>query len=149
MNLVADTHRMLRLAKDCLKDTDTERPSAQQICLCLSALKKAPWYVQSLEGRGGEREGGKRVVEGRREGRDREGESQERKELIRQLKEENEILRGVVGKREREIETFRGVVQKKERELREREREVRVKSEQNQCLRRLLHDNDCTIHQLQ
>ena len=65
--LVVDTHPMLHLTKDCLKDTDTERPSGQEICHRLSTLKEAPQYAQSLGGRGGEREGGERLEEGARE----------------------------------------------------------------------------------
>ena len=158
LSLVAETHPMLHLAKDCLKDTDTERPSAQQVCRHLSSLKGAPQYSQSLEGRGGER-----VGEGGREGGEREGEAQEREELIRHLRQENrarerevrekerevrekerevENVQGDVRVKERDIETLRGVVQ-------EREREVRVKSEENQHLRRLLQDQDRTLHQLQ
>ena len=110
LSLVAKTHPMLRLAKDCPKDTDTECPLAQQICRRLSALKEAPQYAQSLEGRGGEREGGERVREVGREGGEREGETQEREELIRQLREENQA-------RERDV-------REKEREVREKEREV-------------------------
>ena len=82
---------MLHLVKDCLKDTDTERPSAQQIW-CLSALKEASQYVQSLEVRG-------REERGRRRKGGREGELQERDELIKQLREENKA-------REREVENI-------------------------------------------
>ena len=143
LSLVAETHLMLHPAKDCLKDTDTERPSAQQICWRLSALKEAPQYAQSLEGRGGEREGGERVAlgEGGREVREREGEAQEREELIRQLRKENQAREREVGEKDREvenirdevrvkegeIETLRGVVGEREREVREKEREVREK----------------------
>ena len=135
LSLVAE----LRLAKDCLKDTDTERPSAQQICRRLSTLKEAPQYAQSLEGRGGERVA---LGEGGREGREREGEAQEREELIRQLREENqarerevreerevENIRDKVRVKEGEIETLRGVVGEREREVREKEREVREERE--------------------
>ena len=143
LSLVAKTHSMLCPAKDCLKDTDTERPSAQQICRRLSALKEAPQYAQSLEGRGGERVGGERVAlgEGGREGREREGEAQEREELIRQLREENQVREREVREKEREVEnirdevrvkeeeneTLRGMVREKEREVREKERAVREK----------------------
>ena len=172
LSLVAETHPMLRLAKDCLKDTDTERPSAQQICRRLSALKEAPQYAQSLEGRGGERVA---LGEGGREGGERVGGAQEREELIRQLREENqarerevenirnevrvkegenETLRGVVGEREREVENLQGEVRVKEADIeilrgvvQEREREVTVKSEENQHLRRLLQEKDRTIPQ--
>ena len=143
------------------------------------------------EVRGREERGWHWWREGGRDGRgkEKEGEAQEREELIRQLREENharerevrekeregenirlevrvkegenETLRGVVGEREREArekerevenlqgkirvkerdnEILRGVVQEREREVRERKREVRVNSEENQHLRRLLHD---------
>ena len=168
--LVDETHPMLHLAKDCLKDTDTERPSAQQICQHLSALKEVPQYAQSFEvrrgereggervGEGGERvgeggkrvgEGGERVGEGEREEVERKGEAQERKELILQLREENRVwerevenLQGEIRLKEEDNETLRGVVQ-------EMKREVRVKIEENQHLRQLLKDQDRTIHQLQ
>ena len=144
LRLVVETHPMLRLSKDCLKDTDTERPSGQEICRHLSALKEAPQYAQSLEGRRGEREGGERVEEGGRERGEREREAQEREELIRQLREENQLrerevrekerdvrekemevenIRGEVRVKESEIENLRGVVREREREVREKERE--------------------------
>ena len=57
LRLVTATHPMFSLAVDCLKDTDTERPSAQQICHRLSALKETLQYRQSLEaGEGEERQ---------------------------------------------------------------------------------------------
>ena len=157
LRLVVETHPMLRLAKDCLKDTDTERPSGQQICRFLSALKEAPQYAQSLEGRGGEREGGERVAEGGRErGKRREGEGQETEKLIQQLREENQSRDREVREKEREVGNIRRDVRVKDGEIEnlrhavwKREREVRVKSEENQHLRQLIQDKDHTIHQLQ
>ena len=171
LSLVAETHSMLHPAKDCLKDTDTERPSAKQICRRLSALKEAPQYAQSLEGRGGEREGGERVAlgEGGREGREREGEAQEREELIQQLREENQAREGEVMDKEREVEniqdevrvkegeneTLRGVVGEREREVREKEREVenirdevRVKEGENETLRGVVGEREREVENL-
>ena len=179
LRLVVETHPMLRLSKDSLKDTDTERPSGQEICRRLLTLKEAPQYAQSLEGRGGER-----VEEGGSERGEREREGQETEELIRQLREENELrerevrekdrevrekerevrekeievenIRGEVRVKEGEIENLRGVVRERdrevrerEREVREREREVREKNEEIQDLQHLIADKDQTIHQLQ
>ena len=98
--------------QDCLKDKDTERPSAQKICHRLSVLKEAPQYGQSLEARGGERD----------------GEVQERELLIQQLRQENEEKEREVREREREV-------REKEREVREKEREVREKEGENRNLR--------------
>ena len=142
LSLVAETHPMLHLTKDCLKDTDTERPSARQICRHLSALKKASRYARSLEGKGGEMEGRERVREGRREGGERE------RELIRQLREENQARR-------REVENIRGEARVKEGEneilrnvIREREREVRLKEGENETLRGVVGEKDREVENL-
>ena len=129
----------------------------------LSALKEAPQYAQSLEGRGGEREGGERVGEGGREGGEREGETQEREELIRQLREENQARERDVREKEREVEnirvevrmkegeneTLRGVVGEREREVREKESEVenlrgevRVKERDIEILRGVVQERE-------
>ena len=170
LSLVAETHLMLCLAKDCLEDTDTERPSAQQICRHLSALKLSPQYAQSHEGRRGERKEEERV-----------GEEGERDELIQQLREDNQVRdrekERKVTEMEREVENIQSKVQVKEGEneslievvqdmvkeirvkgednenlrevVQEREREVRVKSEEIQYLQQLLQDRNWTIQQLQ
>ena len=49
LRLVTTTHPMYSLAVDCLKDTDTERPSAQHICHRLSALKETPHTDKALK----------------------------------------------------------------------------------------------------
>ena len=41
-------HSLLPVALDCLKDRDIERPSAQQLCERIGALKKCPQYLTSL-----------------------------------------------------------------------------------------------------
>ena len=73
--LVTNSHPMYSLAVDCLKDVDTQRPSAQMICHRLSSLKEAPQYAESHTSRE----------------REREGEIQERDQLIQQLRLENEV----------------------------------------------------------
>ena len=100
LSLIPRTHPILPIAMDCLKDTDTERPSAQQICHRLSALKEAPQYGQSLEARGGERD----------------GEVQERELLIQQLRQENEEREREVREREGENRNLRDELQRTEEE---------------------------------
>ena len=101
LRLVTTTHPMFSLAVDCLNDTDTERPSAQQICHRLSALKETPQYRQSLEaGEGGERD----------------GDIQERDQLIQQLQQENEEREGEIRESRRENQSLRDELQQKEEE---------------------------------
>ena len=129
LSLVAETHPMLRITKDCLKDTDSERPSAQQICRYLSALKENPQYVQSLEGKRGEREGGDSVEEGGEEGHEMEGKAQERKELSQQLSKENQV-------KKRENWEDREV--KEEREVENIQIETQLKETGNKALRSMV-----------
>ena len=78
LSLISPTHPLLPIAMDCLKDADTQRPSAQLICHRLSSLKEAPQYGENLTAReGAEREGGEEI--------------QERDRLIQQLRQENEV----------------------------------------------------------
>jgi serine/threonine protein kinase len=41
-------HTLLQIALDCLKDRDIERPSAQQLCRRVAALKEGPQYSESV-----------------------------------------------------------------------------------------------------
>ena len=141
LSLIPRTHPILPIATDCLKDKDTERPSAQQICHHLSALKEAPQYSQSLEARGGERD----------------GEVQERELLIQQLRQENEEREREVREREREVREREREVREKEGEIQNlrnqlQEKEVekeREKDREIQSLRGLVREKDVTIRQLQ
>ena len=88
LRLVTTTHPMFSLAVDCLKDTDIERPSAQQICHRLSALKETLEYKQSLK--------------------ERDGNTPERDQLMQLLQER--------GERERENLSLQEELQQKEEE---------------------------------
>ena len=168
LSLISRTHPMLCVAMDCLKDTDSERPSAQQICQYLSALKKAPQYGQSLEGKGGERDGdveerGELIQQLREENQERERKVREREGDIEHLQSQLQQKEGEVREREREVREMRGdimslqnevqererEVRAKEREIMEKEREVRLKDEEIQCLQTVIEGKDQTIHQLQ
>ena len=48
---ISPTHPLLPVALDCLKDKHGDRPSAGQLCQRLPALKEAPLYVESMQGR--------------------------------------------------------------------------------------------------
>ena len=151
LSLVPCTHPMLVIALECLKDKDTERPSAQHICHRLLALKESSQYGQSIEARGGERD----------------GEVQEREQLMQQLRQENEERQREVGEREREtrrlqnyvkqvkeevhmrektIESLRSELQLKDTEIHRREEEI---SEHKAEIKRLLKVIDYQDHSLQ
>ena len=141
LRLVTTTHPMFSLAVDCLKDTDTERPSAQQICYRLSALKETPQYIESLEaGEGGERD----------------GDIQERDQLIQQLRQENEEREGEIERRRQvedqlqgEIHELRESISSKTCLLQEKEQLQREKEDLLRDKEQELREKDALIHQLQ
>ena len=48
-SLIEPTHPLLPIACCCLKDRDVERPSSQQLCQTLDALKRTPRYQESSQ----------------------------------------------------------------------------------------------------
>ena len=49
ISLINPTHPLLPIATNCLSFNEADRPSAQELCYCLAALKKAPWYDDSVQ----------------------------------------------------------------------------------------------------
>ena len=49
VSLIEPTHPLLPIARHCLKDRDVERPSSQQLCQTLDALKRTPRYQESSQ----------------------------------------------------------------------------------------------------
>ena len=45
---IEPNHTLLPISLDCLKDRDVERPSAQQLCRRVAALKDGPQYTESM-----------------------------------------------------------------------------------------------------
>ena len=49
---VDSSHPLLTIALDCLKDKDTERPTAQELCKRVASLKRGPKYSESIGAEG-------------------------------------------------------------------------------------------------
>ena len=49
LDLISPTHPLLEVALDCLKDKEDQRPTAEQLCSRLIALKKSAAYQDSLQ----------------------------------------------------------------------------------------------------
>ena len=94
ISIIDPNHTLLQVSLDCLKDRDVERPSAQQLCEKVAALKESPEYSLSVrdaekrntaeQGRGDERD---KEIRSLREQHTKEKERQER-----QLRDENQQL---------------------------------------------------------
>ena len=49
IDVIDPAHPLLRIALDCLKDKEGQRPTAEQLCSRLAALKESPRYRDSLQ----------------------------------------------------------------------------------------------------
>ena len=49
IDLIDPTHPLLSIATDCLNYSEEDRPSAQELCHCIAALKEAPQYGDSVQ----------------------------------------------------------------------------------------------------
>ena len=166
LSIIPPTHPLLPIAMDCLKDADTQRPPAQQICHLLLALKGTPQYRQSLVSREGEEK--ERVIHERdqmiqqlqqendemeRENQDKE---EEKQELIRRLDQIQQMRRQVETELRDEIHELREsvtknirLIQEKDQLLRQKEREKYELQQDLQEKEQVLHEKDSLICQLQ
>jgi serine/threonine protein kinase len=90
INKIEPNHTLLPISRDCLKD-DVERPSAQQLCERVAALKDGPQYsesVRAIETRSS-------AEQGRSDKRDREQRSlrQQYSQQVRDLQQLEQALR--------------------------------------------------------
>ena len=127
LSLVSSDNPMLTLAMECLKDREQDRPSAENICRCLAALKLQDRYTESVS---------RRVDLNQRE----------REELIqlRSEKEENAI----------HIQTLQNELQRVNEESQQKEHRIRIlskahheKGEEKQQLRDELQEKISHLRQ--
>ena len=79
IDLINPTHTLLSIATDCLSYGEEDRPSAQQLCRRLAALKQAPQYGESVQ----------QAQERRTPAQDTDREERERR--IRELQQQQEV----------------------------------------------------------
>ena len=101
IDLIEPSHPLRPIALHCLKDRDTERPSADELCGRLASLKREPRYTHSVEQTRGhvqrlqdevERERAERHEQLRRE-RALQEQLQSEQLLVRNLQEEVDTLK--------------------------------------------------------
>ena len=160
IDLIDPTHPLLRIALDCLKDKEGERPSAEQLCSSLAALKEAPRYQESLRQ-------AQQAAQSLHEGTEAQPEPQrdllqQNQELRQQLEEREETVQakerevdGLVRsmeqlrlQSERHAEEKEAQIQQRESEIRQKDIDIRQKDEQVQQLRRQLHQTSRDSEQL-
>ena len=135
INRIAPTHPLLPLALDCIKDKERLRPSTAQLCQRLAALKEAPAYSESVEGRQEEEAAGEQLAEGRAS---LEEEERENAELREQLKQNEEQLQKTV----QQLAESHDTVRAKDRQIAAHQQQLREKHQQ---LREELQEKDRQI----
>ena len=148
IDLVDPTHPLVMVALSCLKDEEGQRPSAQQLCSRLSAIKHSPQYATSLQQ-------AQQAVKSHHEVTEAQPTSQ--REILQRNRELQQQLKESVRAKEREMEGLaRNMEQlrlQSERKLQEKEREIHHKEEQVEQLRYELHqirrDNEHLVATLQ
>ena len=141
IDLVDPVHPLLPVALNCLKDRDRERPSAQELCQCLAALKEAPQYGESVQQAqrvtsDGESCDSQRIRELRSEFRERQREMEQlQQRLIQQIEDLQQ-------EKDRTIETNKRRIQENDSTIDARERQLRQLNKQ-------LRENEQVIADLQ
>jgi serine/threonine protein kinase len=94
ISLIDPSHPLLAIARDCLQDSESERPSAQQICERVAALKDSGEYTKSNE------EAQHKILQLNELIRLKDEALAAKEKEIDELKEENKGLSAKVGKLE-------------------------------------------------
>ena len=123
INLVDPGHPLLPVALNCLKDRDRERPSAQELCNRLAALKDTPQYGESVQ------QGQRATTDGERV-------------RIRELQAE---AQSQLQEKDRTIATNEMQLQEKDRTIATKETQLQEKDRTIATKERKLQEKDRTI----
>ena len=150
ISIIDPNHTLLQVSLDCLKDSDVERPSAQQLCERVAALKESPEYSESVrgaeerntaeQGRGVEREGEIRSLR-QQHTQQVQGLQQIIQSQVSRLEEKDQVLREkdeTIAAGQQEIREQRDEIGRLEREenrvIEEKERQLdRVNQQLEEC----------------
>ena len=86
IDLIEPSHPLRPIALHCLKDIDTERPSADELCGRLASLKREPRYTHSVE------QTRRHIQRLQEEIERKDGELERERELVKTLQEKIEML---------------------------------------------------------
>ena len=128
IDLIDPTHPLLKIALDCLKDKEGERPSAEQLCSRLTTLKEAHSYQESLQQ-------AQQAAQSLHKGTGAQPEPQ--KELLQQnqeLRQQLEEREKTVQAKEREVDGLMKSMEQLRLQSQEKETQIQQKERDNRCL---------------
>ena len=127
IDLVDPAHPLLRIAFDCLKDKEGQRPTAEQLCSRLAALRESPRYRDSLQPAHQAAENLGVAAEAQTEPQ-REL-LQQNKELRQQLEEGREALQAKERDSEQLIGTLQQSIEQKDKVIQRQAEALRAKEQ--------------------
>ena len=145
---VDPNHPLLPIALDCLKDADGERPSAQQLCERLAALKETAKYknaserVKDSRGKEGEYEQLQHVID-QKDATIAEKEQQLkqcREELTKQIQQKNQQIQQVNQENQYQSRQIQQLEREKQQAIQEKERQLGRVNQQLEESERLIAD---------
>ena len=133
LDLVPPTHPLLQVALDCIKDKEDDRPTSEQLCSRLVALKESDGYRQSLRQAAGEERAVQtdREQEMQQQPRERESRVEELAREVQQLQLEKEEDTTQRDQLQQQIRAKTNEIQQLQRQIRAT---IQQKSEENQQL---------------
>ena len=126
LDLVPPTHPLLQVALDCIKDKEDDRPTSEQLCSRLVALKESDGYRESLRQSAGE----ERAVQTDRE-----------QEMQQQLRERESRVEELA----REVQQLQLEKEEDTTQRDELQQQIRAKTNENQQLQQQIRANSATI----
>ena len=133
LDLVPPTHPLLQVALDCIKDKEDDRPTSEQLCSRLVALKESDGYRESLRQAAGE----ERAVQTDRE-QEMQQQLRERESRVEELAREVQQLQLEKEEDTTQRDQLQQQIRAKTNEIQQLQRQIRAtiqhKSEENQQL---------------
>ena len=129
LDLVPPTHPLLQVALDCIKDKEDDRPTSEQLCSRLVALKESDGYRESLRQAAGE----ERAVQTDRE-QEMQQQMRERESMVEELAREVQQLQLEKEEDTTQRDKLQQQIRAKTNEIQQLQQQIRAKSEENQQL---------------
>ena len=134
IDLVPPTHPLLQVALDCIKDKEDDRPTSEQLCSRLVALKESDGYRESLRQAAGEERAVQtdREQEMQQQPRERESRVEELAREVQQLQLEKEEDTTQRDQLQQQIRAKTNENQQLQQENQQLQRQIRVTSGENE-----------------
>ena len=147
---VDPNHPLLPIALHCLKDSDVERPSAQELCHRVTVLKEIPQFTESVR-RAQERPEPGNTTEREEEIRELQQQVQDKDEANRQMRQEHvqqiQGLQQIIGSKNNRLQEKDDIIRTKNDIIQEKEQATVATQQECQQVKRTIRDKDQLIEE--